>query len=101
MTIWPKVRIYFNRHGELPWSVDAGAGTEEFQAKHILLHHLTGCAVYAPGAGDNKTTPTAWIEVYDVWIDTGACDIISICAAPRCQGRPRRSARLPSARCCG
>jgi hypothetical protein len=55
------VRLYFNRHGEKPWSVDFGPGTTEYQTERVVVNDVSGYSVYAPDAGDNKITPTAWI----------------------------------------
>lgn len=29
------IRLYFNRHGELPWSIDKGPGTKELQFAEV------------------------------------------------------------------
>jgi len=63
----PLVRVYFNKRGGLPWSVDTGSGTEEFQtgAVNIRCHSQT---VYDTKAGDDENTPTAWLEIRDAGI---------------------------------
>ena len=59
--IHPLIRLYFNRRGELPWSIDTGPGTEEIQTGAVVTL-ATGKTVFAPEAGDNENSPTAWIE---------------------------------------
>lgn len=56
-------RVYFNRHGPLPWSVDSGPGTPEMQTQSVTMLAAYSETVYDPSAGDNIDTPTAWIEV--------------------------------------
>ena len=62
---WPRTRLYFNKAGKLPWSVDAGTGTREYQTPMITLRAVPGRTVFEPKAGDNKAIPTAWLEFYD------------------------------------
>lgn len=56
-------RVYFNRRSEFPWSVDTGPGTLEFTTKAIQLVDAHGHAIFDASAGDNKSTPTAWLEI--------------------------------------
>lgn len=56
-------RIYFNRRGVFPWSVDTGPGTPEYTTKKVWLVDVIGETVFDLGAGDNKNTPTAWVLV--------------------------------------
>lgn len=64
------VRLYFNKHGKRPWSVDYGPGTEERTFQHVTVS-WTGTTVYRPGTGDDNT-PCAWIEYQGAMvIDSG------------------------------
>lgn len=76
----PLVRVYFNKGGPLPWSVDTGPGTEESNAVGIVM---LGCGktVFDPQAGDNVKTPTAWIEFENMFITT-QCGVIVISKIP-------------------
>lgn len=56
------IRLYFNKRGERPWSVDEGPGTEERTFSQVSIFDAHGITRYDPAAGDNKETPTAWIE---------------------------------------
>lgn len=58
------LRLYFNRRGPLPWSVDRGPGTEEFTFKKVILQGR-GRTVYTPLAPgeDPEAVPCAWIEL--------------------------------------
>jgi hypothetical protein len=56
-------RVYFNRSGELPWSVDSGAGTQESTVTSFKLNGVYAESHFDPSAGDNENTPTAWITV--------------------------------------
>lgn len=58
------IRVYFNKHGALPWSVDSGPGTMEYQTEFVVTL-VPGTSQYGPTAGDNKDTPTAWFEYED------------------------------------
>jgi hypothetical protein len=55
------IRLYFNKRGGEPWSIDCGPGTPESTHGRVLIE-TDGRAVYDPKAGDNQNTPTAWIE---------------------------------------
>jgi hypothetical protein len=57
------VRVYFNKRGALPWSVDSGPGTEEFQTGASVDIRLPSRTMFDPSAGDDENTPTAWVEV--------------------------------------
>ena len=59
-------RVYLNRRGDLPWSVDSGAGTTEITVKSFRLNGVYGESHYYPNAGDNENTPTAWITISNV-----------------------------------
>jgi hypothetical protein len=63
------VRLYFNVAGELPWSVDNGLGTSEQNFRHVEFYQATGRTRYEPSLGDNKNTPTAWIEFDSVKLE--------------------------------
>ena len=56
------LRAYFNRRGTAPWSVDSGPGTEEFQTRNIWFRASSGVLIFNPAAGDDESTPTAWIS---------------------------------------
>jgi hypothetical protein len=57
------VRLYFNRHGQRPWSVDNGPGTPEQTFKEVRLK-AQGRVVYRPLAfgEDPAEVPQAWVE---------------------------------------
>ena len=67
------LRLYFNRHGELPWSIDEGPGTPERQFKDIVISGVYGEAVYEPlKAGDDpQKQPCAWIEFRECELGVG------------------------------
>lgn len=72
-------RLYFNRRGELPWSTDNGPGTTERKHRQVLVS-AKGMCVFKPEAGDDKSSPTAWIVFGDVeerFVSPGAIDIRS------------------------
>jgi hypothetical protein len=57
------LRLYFNRCGGKPWSVDAGDGSPEFQFAAVKVGYV-GTTVYKPLAIDRNPAevPCAWIE---------------------------------------
>lgn len=60
-------RVYFNRRGPLPWSVDSGIGTEEWRTRAVVI---LGCECrmrFEPDQGDNDTAPTAWVDVLEAF----------------------------------
>lgn len=59
------MRIYFNKQGDRPWSVDDGPMTPEDTYPSIELHGVSGKFVYEEKAGDNINMPTAWFQVTD------------------------------------
>lgn len=38
----PTIRLYYNKRGPLPWSVDEGVDTEEKQVKEVLVLEVNG-----------------------------------------------------------
>lgn len=56
------VRLYFNKRGERPWSLDSGPGTTESTYAQVDIIGAAGVTRFEPNAGDNEKTPTAWIE---------------------------------------
>lgn len=50
-------RVYFNRRGEFPWSVDKGLGTTELQTKKVTFDRVSAEAHFDPSAGDNERSP--------------------------------------------
>ena len=69
------LRLFFNRHGELPWSIDSGIGTTEQYFRHVSIE-VPCIAVYKP---ENKT-PTGWLEVADATIQLVSADVVRIVA---------------------
>jgi hypothetical protein len=63
LPIVPVIRVYFNRHGTNPWSVDFGVGTKEYIAAQVIFHNISGNTIYAPDDGDNINTPIAFIVI--------------------------------------
>lgn len=65
------IRLYFNRHGDRPWSLDKGPGSTETTWKTVLFYDAIGHSVYKPlEVGQNpELVPKAWIEFYDSQID--------------------------------
>jgi hypothetical protein len=57
------IRLYFNKRGELPWSVDTGPGTKEYQTKQVavLCSCLTKTRKLKPHEGPDEV-PSAWLE---------------------------------------
>ena len=58
------IRLYFNRRGQLPWSVDEGAGTHERLFATVAIGAVGGVTIYAtlePNQSPTET-PCAWIE---------------------------------------
>ncbi len=60
------VRLYFNRHGAKPWSLDRGDGTPESQVTKVYAHWvaLESCCVPLAAGDDPEVKPCAWIEFY-------------------------------------
>ena len=87
MTTPRKARLYFNHRGPLPWSIDTGLQTDEYQCKHVIFDGVAGCTVYRPTVGDNQETPTAWVEFEDVQMSIVSTktdgDTVLILKAPR------------------
>ena len=66
----PIIRLYFNKGGALPWSVDTGIGTKEYNAVWVEIQAY-GRTVYASDAGDNVKTPTAWLQFKNCFLTVG------------------------------
>lgn len=58
------IRLYFNQHGALPWSIDTGPDTPETQYAKVMSFEVAGSTVYKPlAAGEEPlVTPCAWIQ---------------------------------------
>lgn len=67
-----KLRLYFNKHGDLPWSVDEGTlATERQFAKVLISTCVAATTVYAPIDGVNTLDmPIAWVEWEHVRLST-------------------------------
>lgn len=63
LPVVPLIRVYFNKHGDKPWSVDFGVGTKEYTVKQIFLYSVFGHTIYAPDKGDDLNTPTAFLTI--------------------------------------
>jgi hypothetical protein len=63
------IRLYFNRHGDLPWSVDSGPGTKEFKFKVVRIAPGIRDVVtmYRPLLPDQnpEELPCAWLQIRD------------------------------------
>lgn len=58
----PKWRIYFNKRGEYPWSIDEGFQTLEINVKRIIGDRCVIKSVYT-GEVVNENSPVAWFEI--------------------------------------
>jgi len=56
------IRLYFNEHGERPWSVDKGTADTEETYSEVIFESSIGKAMYKPGE-----VPCAWIEFNEQW----------------------------------
>lgn len=61
------IRLYFNRRGGLPWSVDEGSGTPEQLFARVAVGPVYGNTIYKPlnPDQDKNEIPCAWIEYPD------------------------------------
>lgn len=61
------VRLYFNKRGELPVSVDTGDGTREYSFQEVTLFGVEGKSVYDPISEcmTPEDKPIFWIEFLD------------------------------------
>jgi hypothetical protein len=55
------IRLYFNRRGQRPWSIDSGAGTEERSFKRVDVE-TTGKTKFDPRNVGSEDFPCAWLE---------------------------------------
>ena len=55
------LRLYFNQHGDLPWSVDEGPGTPEQQFVSVEIL-ICGETKYDVSQRGSANTVCAWIE---------------------------------------
>lgn len=55
------IRLYFNKRGQLPWSIDSGPGTTEksYRTIHTIAH---GVSRFRAGVPLSETEPVAWVE---------------------------------------
>lgn len=79
------MRIYFNKQGDRPWSVDDGPMTPERTYKEIRFLNVVGLFVSSLTAGDNINTPTAWFAIdkpddYTYVVDENSLTISYNCA---------------------
>lgn len=85
------IRLFFNRHGDRPWSVDNGPGTPERTFKQVLTSAL-GKTVYRPltPGEDPEEVPRAWIE-YDGLSEVEVRDELALIykARPKDRGAER------------
>ena len=58
------VRLYFNKRGDSPWSVDTGPGTQEFTTQSVLFEAV-GETIFDDRIPQNDEKPRAWIEFKD------------------------------------
>jgi hypothetical protein len=75
------IRVYFNKRGPRPWSVDKGTGTKELTFKSVSLQAANGIALFDPKAGDNLNSPTAWIEFADAVMLANGSHVIIQCSS--------------------
>lgn len=56
------IRLYFNKRGDLPWSIDTGPGSPErrYKTVHVMAHGVT----QSNGKEPNETEPVAWTEFW-------------------------------------
>ena len=59
------IRLYFNQHGDKPWSVDEGPGTQEHTFKVVNISRGLARTVYNRDLQGSQTEPCAWIEFYN------------------------------------
>lgn len=57
------VRLYYNKSGPFPWSVDEGGGDSEQQVKEVLIMGVNGHTREAACTPkDPERMPAAWLE---------------------------------------
>lgn len=75
------IRLYFNRHGDKPWSVDSGPGTQEQQFVEVCCRvGVLGITAYrALETGEDPAVfPCAWVQFPGcVSIGNGAYAVIA------------------------
>jgi hypothetical protein len=64
-------RVYFNSSKDAPfiWSFDSGSSESEVLVKNAHFAECHAWTHYDPKAGDNKNTPTAWINVLAGYVE--------------------------------
>lgn len=62
-------RVYYNRMGQHPWSVDCGIGSVEISGSELRLIRSYGVGKVDPAAPEGS--PRAWIEFTKVWVNVG------------------------------
>ena len=69
----PLYRLYFNRRGELPWSVDDGTQATEQMVCEVAAGPGCTVATHYTGEPVNDGSPVAWlvIEAADLSIVSG------------------------------
>lgn len=69
------VRLYFNKKGELPWRVDTGPGTHEFQVREVVIAGaVCGRTAEAQAVTDPEHMPISWVEFTDAMVRFSADD---------------------------
>jgi len=56
------LRLYFNKHNDLPCSVDSGDGTPEVLYHDVAFRNAWGSTFYDPGVVDMENKPCFWVE---------------------------------------
>jgi hypothetical protein len=71
------VRVYFNRRGPLPWSLDYGSQQTEVNVAHITINSTIGYTMTDPHNTDPEK-PSGWIEFPDaaMRIDEGTALVL-------------------------
>lgn len=60
------IRVYYNKRGGLPWSVDFGTTDSEIQVRHIHFEFIAKGQTRTDFDQKDPEQPTGWIEFEDV-----------------------------------
>ncbi len=63
------VRIYFNKRGPLPWSIDYGDQTTEVNVKLIHIQSAGTAITCEDFTHQDPEKPSAWLEFYRVNVE--------------------------------
>jgi hypothetical protein len=84
------LRLYFNRRGDRPWSIDRGPGTEECTFEDV---NVFGAAFtrFDPEKIGNENFPCAWLEYTYAIVEVTNNGRVATITVPRRDTLPARS----------